>query len=80
MKTPLTDREAEYMKDTFFFFMKENYKEATIGNVFDSLTAEHKQILKDKYPDILKGDEECQLVRSVKEATDEELEEIVKGD
>lgn len=57
MKTPLTDREAEYMKDTFFFFMKENYKEATIRDVFDSLTAAHKQILADRYPDILKGDE-----------------------
>lgn len=56
MKTSLTDREVEFLKDTFFFFMKENYEETTIWGVFDSLTAGHKQILKDKYPDIVKGE------------------------
>lgn len=58
MRVPLSTREADFMKDTCFFFIRENYKDATFRDVFNSLTAEHKQILKEKYRDIFKEDED----------------------
>lgn len=54
MKILLTDTERKFVIDTLLFYMKENYKETTIWDTFVSLTAEHKQILKYKYPDIVK--------------------------
>ena len=58
MRVPLSTREADFMKDTCFFFIRENYPDARFKDVFNSLTAEHKQVLTDKYSDILKEDGE----------------------
>lgn len=57
MRVPLSTREADFMKDTCFFFIRENHPDATFRDVFNSLTAEHKQILKNKYSDILEDED-----------------------
>lgn len=56
MRVPLSTREADFMKDTCFLFIRENYPDAKFRDMFNSLTAEHKQKLKDKYSDIFEED------------------------
>lgn len=54
MRTPLTNAEADFLKDLCFMFVKENYQDSSVEEVFNSLTAEHKKILTDKHIGIMK--------------------------
>ena len=53
MRTPLTNKESDFIRDLCFMFVKENYKDASIEDIFNSLTAEHKKILSDKHIGII---------------------------
>lgn len=49
MKEQISKEDMNFIKDTCFLFVKENYPDATVDDVFVSLTDEHREILSEKY-------------------------------
>lgn len=49
MKETISKEDMNFIKDACFFFVKENYPDATVDDVFVSLTDEHREILSKRY-------------------------------